>query len=118
VEAAFAREDEIDWKQGKGIKTGDTVFMYVAAPVSAVLYQCLVTETDISYRYDDGNVRIKTLMKIRLIKRFIRDRFTFDVLGKEYGIHAVRGPRGIPDSLSRDFHEAESLPEASVPAGS
>ena len=118
VEAAFARADEIDWKQGKGIKTGDTVFMYVAAPVSAVLYQCLVTETDISYRYDDGNVRIKTLMKIRLIKRFTRDRFTFDVLGKEYGIHAVRGPRGIPDSLSRDFHEAESLPEASVPAGS
>ena len=118
VEAAFARADEIDWKQGKGIKTGDTVFMYVAAPVSAVLYQCLVTETDIPYRYDDGNVRIKTLMKIRLIKRFTRDRFTFEVLGKEYGIYAVRGPRGIPDSLSRDFHEAESLPEASVPAGS
>ena len=91
--------------------------MYVAAPVSAVLYQCLVTETDISYRYDDGNVRIRTLMKIRLVKRFARDRFTFDVLGREYGIYAVRGPRGIPESLSRDFHAAASLPEASVPAG-
>jgi hypothetical protein len=63
-------------------------------------------------------VRIKTLMKIRLVKKFSRDRFTFDVLGREYGIYAVRGPRGIPESRSRDFHAAESLPEASVPAGS
>ena len=31
---AFDDKDEIDWKQGAGIKTGDTVFMYVGAPVS------------------------------------------------------------------------------------
>ena len=42
---------------------------------------------------------MKALMKIRLEKKYPRDRFTFDMLGKEYGIHAVRGPRGIPDSL-------------------
>ena len=28
------------------------------------------------------------------------DRFTFEVLKSEYGIYAVRGPRGIPHSLS------------------
>ena len=39
-------------------------------------------------------------MRIRLQKRYPRDRFTFDVLGREYGIFAVRGPRGIPQSLS------------------
>ena len=27
-------------------------------------------------------------------------RFTFDVLKEEYGIYAIRGPRGIPNSLS------------------
>ena len=32
---AFHHEKEIRWKQGAGIRTGDTVFMYVAAPVSA-----------------------------------------------------------------------------------
>lgn len=74
--------------------------MYVAAPVSAVLYKCKVMETDIPFRYDDGMVQMKALMKIRLQKRYPRDRFTFDVLGKEYGIFAVRGPRGIPHSLS------------------
>ena len=43
---------------------------------------------------------MKTLMRIKLQKRYPPDRFTFDVLGSEYGIRAVRGPRGIPEDLS------------------
>lgn len=101
IEAAFAEADEIEWKQGKGIRTGDTVFVYVAAPVSAILYQCRVTGTDIPYRFDEGNLHMTSLMKIKLVKRYRPDQFTFDILGKEYGIYAVRGPRGIPGSLSR-----------------
>ena len=100
VEAAFAAQDEINWKQGAGIRQGDTVFLYVAAPVSAVLFKCLVTQTDIPFRFGDGRVRMKALMKIRLQKRYPRDLFTFERLGREYGIFAVRGPRGIPDRLS------------------
>ena len=99
IEEAFSRSDEIDWKQGAGIKKGDTVFMYVAAPVSAILYKCKVTETNIPFRFD-GPVQIKELMKIKLQKRYKPDKFTFEVLGNEYGIFAVRGPRGIPNSLS------------------
>ena len=101
VQAAFAGADEIEWKQGKGIKTGDTVFMYVAAPVSAILYKCRVTKTDIPYQFDNGQVRMSGLMKIKLLKRYDPGRFTFDVLGKEYGIFTVRGPRGVPDRLSK-----------------
>ncbi len=97
---AFDGADEIDWKQGAGIRKGDTVYMYVAAPVSAVLYQCLVTETDIPFRFDGGKVTIRELMKIRLEKRFDEQSFTFETLKNDYGIFAVRGPRGIPHSLS------------------
>lgn len=100
VETAFSKENEIDRKQGKGIKTGDTVFLYVAAPVSAILYKCRVTKTEIPFRFDNGNVHMTSLMRIKLLKRYEPDRFTFDVLGEKYGIHAVRGPRGIPKSLS------------------
>lgn len=100
IEHAFDHTDEIDWKQGAGIIKGDTVFMYVGAPVSAVLFKCKVTETDIPYSYEDRNLTIKALMKIKLIKRYKPEKFTFDVLKKEYGIYAVRGPRGIPNSLS------------------
>ncbi len=100
VEAAFSKENEINWKQGRGIKTGDTVFLYMAAPVSAILYKCKVTKTDIPSPFDNGKVHMTSLMKIKLLKRYKPDQFTFDVLGEKYGIHAVRGPRGIPESLS------------------
>lgn len=101
VERAFESTDEIRWKQGAGIKKGDTVFMYVAAPVSAILYKCKVTETDIPFPYDDRTVHMKALMKIKLQKRYKPTRFTFEKLRDEYGIFAVRGPRGVPHSLSK-----------------
>ncbi len=91
---------EIDWKQGRGIKTGDTVYIYVGAPVSAIMFKCKVTETDVPYHYYDENLSITAVMRIRLLKRYQPEIFTFDVLKEEYGIFAVRGPRGIPNSLS------------------
>ena len=100
IEHAFDETDEIDWKQGSGIIKGDTVFMYVGAPVSAILYKCKVTAVDIPYDYEDKNLKITALMKIKLQKRYKPDMFTFDRLKSEYGIYAVRGPRGIPNSLS------------------
>ena len=80
-----------------------TVFMYVASPVSAVLFQCLVTETDIPSLFKKTEVPMKSLMKIRLIRRFPPDGFSFDRLGAEFDIFAVRGPRGIPKKLSDAF---------------
>lgn len=103
VEHAFDKEKEINWKQGNGIIVGDTVFMYVAAPISAIMYKCTVLETNIPYAYQDKNLTITALMKIRLEKKYEREMFTFDILKEEYGIYAIRGPRGIPESLSRDL---------------
>lgn len=100
IEHAFDGRDTIEWKQGKGIKAGDTVFMYVGAPVSAILYKCEVTQVNIPFNYFGESLNIKGLMRIRLQKRYAPDRFTFDVLKSEYGVFAVRGPRGIPHSLS------------------
>ena len=74
--------------------------MYVAAPVSAILYKCKVTETNIPCDYRDEKLTITALMKIRLLKRYNTERFTFETLKNEYGIFAVRGPRGVPHSLS------------------
>ncbi|MDE6926952.1 MAG: MmcQ/YjbR family DNA-binding protein [Acetatifactor sp.] len=103
IEHAFDATDVIDWKQGNGIKSKDTVFLYVAAPISAILYKCKVLETDIPHHYQDENLTIKSLMKIKLLKRYKPDRFPFDKLKAEYNIFAVRGPRGIPDRLSQDL---------------
>lgn len=105
VEAAFAKNDIITWKQGAGIIKGDIAYMYVASPVSAILYKCRVLETDIPYDYQDKNLTITALMKIELLKRYDRDKFTFTMLGDEYGIYAIRGPRGVPYSLSEALNE-------------
>ncbi len=97
---AFDDRDEIEWKQGRGIKAGDTVFLYVGAPVSAILFRCAVTQTDIPYEFHREGLTIRSLMRIRLLKRYDPARFTFEVLKNEYGVSAVRGPRGIPYRLS------------------
>lgn len=100
---AFDDTDTIDWKQGAGIKKNDTVFLYVGSPVSAILYKCKVTETDIPYEFQSDGLTINKLMKIKLIRRYPSDTFTFERLKTEYGIFAVRGPRGVPNSLSADL---------------
>lgn len=97
---AFDDTDTIDWKQGKGIKKNDTIFMYVGAPVSAILYKCKVIETDIPYEYHTDELTITKLMKIKLQKKYKPEQFTFDRLKTEFDIFAIRGPRGVPNSLS------------------
>ena len=100
VAEAFEQRDVITWKQGAGIRTGDTVYMYVGAPVSAILYKCAVTETDIPYDHSDEHITIKALMKIRLERKYEPERFPLSVLRSEFGVLYVRGPRGVPNSLS------------------
>ena len=104
IEHTFDDAEIIDWKQSSSVKVGDTAYMYVAAPVSAILYKCKVVEVDIPYDYQDKNLTITTLMKIKLLRKYDRKQFTFDRLQKDFGIYAVRGPRGVPNSLSRELN--------------
>lgn len=98
VEKAFSESDVILWKQSSNILVGDIVYLYVAAPVSAVMYKCEAVEVDIPYRYSDENLRIRRTMRIRLLHRFREGELSFNKL-KEHGVYAVRGPRGVPQSL-------------------
>jgi len=98
IEAAFNKQKEILWKQSGNIKVGDIVYMYVGAPISAVLYKCAVTEVDIPYDYEDKNLKISKVMKIKRLKKYAKDFMNIAKLG-EYGIKMVRGPRFCPQSL-------------------
>ncbi|WP_352404011.1 MmcQ/YjbR family DNA-binding protein [Kandleria vitulina] len=100
---AFNETDTIIWKQSNNIWAGDIVYLYVAAPISAILYKCEVLEVDIPYKYSDKNVSMKKVMKIKLLKRYEQDIFTFEKL-KKYGIKAIRGPRSLTDELSKDLN--------------
>ncbi len=56
---------------------------------------------DIENAFDDANeIDWKQGAGIKLLKRYKPEKFTFEVLKDEYGIYTIRGPRGIPNSLS------------------
>ena len=105
IEHAFDDRKIIEWKQSGRMNVGDTVFMYVAAPISAILYKCKVVECDIPYEYKDKNLTINTLMKIEILHRYERNNFTFDILKSEYDIFVIRGPRNVPHSLSCELNK-------------
>lgn len=104
---AFDNTEVIDWKQSSSVKVGDTVFIYAAAPVSGILYKCKAVEVDIPYQYEGKDLTINTVMKLQLLRRYEPGQFTFDRLKKDFGIYAVRGPRGVPNSLSHELNGPE-----------
>ena len=79
------------------VSNGDTVYIYVAEPYSAILYKCIVIEVGIP------NVN-KMLMKLKLVKEYSKDEYPFAKL-KEYGLTAIRGPRTIPNKLAKILAE-------------
>lgn len=98
IEAAFAKNKEIIWKQSSAVNVGDIAYMYVGAPVSAVLYKCEITEVDIPYDYADENLKITHVMKIKRLKKYGKDFMPFARL-KEFGVNTVCGPRLCPKNL-------------------
>ena len=66
--------------------------------VSAVLYRCEATEVNIPYHYDDGNVHMNHVIRLKKLDQYNPSFLPFEKL-KAYGIGAVRGPRRMPHSL-------------------
>lgn len=95
VVKAFSEHQIIVWKQSSKIEPGDTVFMYVGAPISAVLYKCLVLQTNISHPYRNQHIKMKSEMKLKRLKVYQKHEFDFEKL-KQFDVRAVRGPRHVP----------------------
>lgn len=91
IEEEIRSGKEFSFKQGRGIQKGDTVYIYLAAPVSAIRYKCSVQETDIPYKYNDGRLKLEKIMKLSLIRQYPAPGYTLSAL-REHGIMTVRGP--------------------------
>lgn len=97
---AFSKKDTMLWKQPGNIHVGDLVYLYMGSPYSAILYKCKVIEIDIPYQYQDKNLSMKKVMKIKMIKQYREDEYPFSKL-KTYGVRAIRGPRHMPEALEK-----------------
>ena len=90
----FDHTDEIHWKQIDKIELKDNLYIYVGSPYSCIMYKCQVLEKDIPSPY----VEFKTMMRIRLLKRYQPDEYPFEEIQK-YDLRAIRGPRRMPNKL-------------------
>lgn len=102
VEQDFRRDGTIIWKQTSNMIVGDTVYIYMAAPVSAIMYRCEAAEVNIPYNYDDGTYRIKRAVRLRLVHRYSAEDMPLARM-KDLGVTAVRGARGVPNTLSAEL---------------
>ena len=105
LEAAFEQADTVLWKQSSPVAVGDTVYMYLAAPVSAIRYRCQALEVDIPCQ-DDGPLHVRRLMRLRLDHRYDPACFPLARL-QALGVRTVRGPRGVPPALLEALEAAE-----------
>ena len=101
--AAFEENDIITWKQSSDVHVGDLIYMYVAAPYSALMYKCKAIEVDIPWDYEDRNLVVKKVMKIQLLASYGSDFMPFNRMKDEFGVYAVRGPRSMPNSLKEEL---------------
>ena len=99
MENCFNDSNTLHWKQSSNIRVGDIVYLYVGAPISAILYKCLVEEVDIPFEYKDKNLSMNRVMKLSLLKRYKKDKYTYAYLNS-LGISFVRGPRKISKDIS------------------
>jgi hypothetical protein len=95
---AFKTTDTIIWKQSTKIQIGDIVFIYVGAPVSAIIFACRVLEINIPYQYKSKNLKMTHVMIIQKLKQYPENQFNFKNL-KEYGVKAICRPRHVPEKL-------------------
>ncbi len=107
IEAAINENAEHTflWKQSNHIAVGDTVYLYIAAPISAIRYKCKAIEVDIPYKYADENVSMSRVMRLQLLETYNAKPVGMELL-KAHGVCAVRGPRSMPNGL---IHEIEMI---------
>lgn len=110
VESAFENLKRLDWKQSsKHMRIGDFVYIYVGAPVKAILYKCEVTKTNLTaIEIDDAQYVIdgeKYLhaplhMELELIKKYDCDSLSYAKL-LEHGLKGrIMGVRRMEVELA------------------
>ena len=90
----FNNTNEIIWKQSSNIHINDIIYLYVAAPYSKIMYKCRAVEVNIPYSYKDSNIKINSIMRLKLIEDLKEKNYSFDYLNS-LGIKSIRGPRKI-----------------------
>lgn len=88
----FKKTPIITWKKAKEATLGDKIYIYMAKPYSAILYQCEV----IKLKEDE--------MELKLIKEYDPKKYTLENM-KEFGLKPVRSIRKMNEKLCQKLAE-------------
>ncbi len=102
----FEKTDTTIWKQKGKIYVGDIIYLYLAAPISSILFKCEVIENNIPYSYKDDNLKIDKVFRMKLIKKYEQGELTMDLLRK-HDITWIRGQRRLPESLVKEIEKRD-----------
>lgn len=98
VTKCFDDTNIITWKQSTDIHIGDIVYLYLSIPYSAIFYKCEVIDVNIPHQNNYKEILIEKVMKLKLLKKYKPDEYTFKYLN-ELGIKSVRSPRRITQAI-------------------
>ncbi|SHH24123.1 HNH endonuclease [Clostridium grantii] len=108
VDGAFKKLEKLNWKQSTNIEVGDTVYIYVGAPVQAIRYKCLATKVnleeteivDLEFVIDSSNyVKHGRYMELQLIETYKNPLLNRNLL-MENGLKSVQGPSRVNEELA------------------
>jgi len=94
----FSKNKEVLWKQSAKLHRDDIVYIYVTSPLSQIRFSCQVIEPDIDYEYQDQNLKMKTAVKLKVLKSFKENSCGIKKL-RELGVKAVRSQRTATPQL-------------------
>ncbi len=107
IEKSLKNSKTMIWKQRANIQKNDIVYLYVAEPVSSIMYKFKVDDVNISYDYHDENIKMHKAMRITLITRYAKGTLSLAKL-KEFGVTAVRSQRHMSLNLSEYIDKMSS----------
>ena len=96
------------WKQSIRASVGDIVYIYSGAPDSAILYKTIVVETDIPSPYQDRNIKMKKVMKLKVVKKYPPELLTMKVL-RTFGVRSMQGSKRVPLELKKVIDRLEEI---------
>ncbi len=102
----FEKTDTTIWKQKGKIYVGDLVYLYLAAPISSILFKCQVIENNIPFSYADENLKMDKVFRMKLLEKYPPGQVPM-VLLCQHGITWIRGQRRLPDSLVKEIQRRE-----------
>lgn len=115
VFGAFKNLKKLDWKQSNPtIEVGDIVYIYVGAPIKAIVFKCLVTKVKLeTIEIDDSEFSIvgevyetyPMHMELELLEQYDKDLFNASNLA-EHGLKGrVMCQRRMEESVQKFINE-------------